>query len=118
MRPLTAFRCLGCGHVAYPKRLACKRCGGDRWAEEDAARGVVEESTVRRHRTYEEKRNLIGDWLERRPVHLVSVRTSAGPVVTARVQEELTRGAEVRLWASSGAPVAEAVGNADRAGQS
>ncbi len=106
-RPVHAFRCTGCGHVVYPRRLVCSRCHADDWAEVAVERGVVEESTTRLHRTHEDKRDVIGGWTARHPVVLASVRTDLGLVVIARVGAEVDRGTVVQLSAASGGVVAE-----------
>lgn len=105
-RAFFVFRCDGCGASAYPRRLLCASCGGSSSCPVEASSGVVEEATVRTHRTYEAKRDLVGGWEEREAVPLVSIRTDAGPVVVARAVPGLRRGDRVALAISSGAPVA------------
>jgi uncharacterized OB-fold protein len=92
--------------VAYPKRLLCPRCSGSNWRSVALDRGVVEETTVRRRRVREDRREPHGEWGRVERVALASVRTGAGPVLTARLLEPVEPGAEVRLTEESGAPVA------------
>lgn len=105
-RPFTVFRCAGCRRAAYPRRLACARCGGSDWTEIEASTGEVTEITARMHRTFEERRDAIGDWDAREAVHLASVRLDAGPIVTARTAADVAPRQRVSLISSSGAPVA------------
>jgi uncharacterized OB-fold protein len=72
--------CRRCGHVVFPSRPLCPRCGAWDWKPRVAARGVVEAVTrVGRN-------------------ELASVRTDEGPTVTALAPEQnLSIGARVRL---------------------
>lgn len=74
---LTIFRCRACGEALFPARYRCPRCGAADWMEEAAPEGVVEESTVVRHR--------VGA-LGAGDVHLASVRIGAGAVAGAVVE--------------------------------
>jgi uncharacterized OB-fold protein len=80
-RPGIAMRqCRDCGHVVFPPRPLCPRCGAWDWKLRLAERGVVEAVT--------------------RPGEndLVSVRTDDGPTVTALATgQDLEVGARVRL---------------------
>jgi uncharacterized OB-fold protein len=67
VKPLVVFRCTSCDHAVFPRRLLCPRCGGAAFAEEEAARGTLEEVTTGR-------------------VSIGSVRTKAGPLVVARIE--------------------------------
>jgi uncharacterized OB-fold protein len=72
--------CRSCGKVVFPPRSLCPRCGASDWAERLAEQGVVEAVTWRGER------------------QLVSVRTAAGPVVTAVAPDgDLTPGLEAAL---------------------
>jgi uncharacterized protein len=85
---LSILRCNACGEALFPARYRCPHCGDATWTSEPAARGVVEESTVVRHRVGAQGS---GD------VHLASVRTQAGPVVIARSVAALRAGEAVSL---------------------
>jgi uncharacterized protein len=75
-------RCRSCGHVVFPARLLCPRCGGSGWDEAVALTGVVEEVTVRRPMD----------------ITLASVRSDLGPVLTTRWPGgELAEGTAVEL---------------------
>ncbi|WP_321783826.1 zinc ribbon domain-containing protein [Paraburkholderia sp. J94] len=88
---LNIERCRACAQALFPARYRCPNCGAADWASEAAPRGVVEESTVVRHR--------VGAQGERgaEGVHLATVRTEAGAVVIARAEAPLERGASVAL---------------------
>jgi uncharacterized protein len=85
---LTIFRCRACGEALFPARYRCPHCGAADWNDEAAPAGVVEESTVVRHRVGAQGG---GD------VHLASVRTEAGAVVIARLDAPARAGERVRL---------------------
>jgi uncharacterized OB-fold protein len=103
---LELWACEQCGHVVFPRRLLCPRCGSAASRAVPAGEGVVRETTVRRRRVSEDRREAHGDWRRVERVRLVSVETERGPVVVARAFEELAPGARVRLELESGAPVA------------
>ena len=103
---LQGAACTTCGHVVYPARLLCPRCSASSWRSVPLDRGTVEETTVRRRRVREDRREPHGEWGRVERVALASVRTEAGPVLTARVFDALGPGTEVRLTEESGAPVA------------
>ena len=70
--PFAVLRCASCGRPAWPAPAMCARCGGLEFAPEPAARGTLESATT--------AAGPDGDG-----VTLGTVRTSAGPVVVARV---------------------------------
>ena len=82
--------CEACGHRVFPPRLACPRCHAREWRLEPAAGGTVAEvTTVRRSL-------VVGP--DDEPVELALVRTDAGPLVIARLQDgPLEPGARVAL---------------------
>jgi uncharacterized protein len=73
MRPLLVCKCVSCGHVMWPPRLLCPRCGA--WEAETipAGPGLVRERT-----------ELTREGSE--AVILVSVALDCGPWVIARTQ--------------------------------
>ena len=74
--------CRRCGHVVFPPRPLCPRCGAWDWKPRLAERGVVE--TITRSGENE----------------LASVRTDDGPTITALAPgRDLEAGARVRLEA-------------------
>jgi uncharacterized OB-fold protein len=73
VRPLVVFRCASCRHAVFPRRLHCPRCGVAEFAEEETAHGTLEEVTAA-------------------DVRVGSVRTAAGPLVVARVEDDVERG--------------------------
>jgi uncharacterized protein len=80
-RPGVAMReCRGCGHVVFPPRPLCPRCGAWNWKPRVAERGVVEAVTLSSQN------------------QLASVRTDDGPTVTVLAPERnLDVGVRVRL---------------------
>lgn len=85
---LTVFRCTQCGTTLFPARYLCPHCGADQWVATPAGPGTIEETTVVRHRVGAQG---AGD------AHLASVRTAAGPVVVARLDQALQPGDIVTL---------------------
>jgi uncharacterized OB-fold protein len=72
--------CRSCGHVVFPPRPLCPRCGAWSWKVRVAQHGVTEAVT----------------WRGR--TQLVSVRTDDGPTVTALAPKgDLAVGTQVRL---------------------
>jgi uncharacterized OB-fold protein len=88
-RPLTVFACAACGTAAFPQRLACPQCGSRDSRAIEAAQGIVEETTIIRHRAGEHSDA---------PIHLATVRTLAGPLVIAQLEGTTDTGALVRLF--------------------
>jgi uncharacterized protein len=84
------FACSACGHVDFPRRLLCPRCGTGMFRAVDASEGHVEETTVVRHRA--------GGGEAGEGQRLATVRTTAGPRVIARLDEDAARGDRVELW--------------------
>jgi uncharacterized OB-fold protein len=74
-------RCGSCGHVVFPPRPLCPRCGGRDWRRAVSLTGVVEEVTWRRPRR-KRMQTPLGHWVERSEVQLASVRSDLGPVLT------------------------------------
>jgi uncharacterized OB-fold protein len=91
-RPGIAMReCRSCGHVVFPPRPLCPRCGAWDWNRRVGERGVVEDVTRRGEN------------------ELVSVRTDDGPTITALAPgQDLEVGARVRLESRAGAGRARA----------
>jgi hypothetical protein len=67
MRPFSVAGCARCGLAAWPRPAMCRRCGSLTFDEVPATDGILEEATDAPHAT------------------LGTVRTSAGPVVVARI---------------------------------
>jgi uncharacterized OB-fold protein len=81
--------CRRCGKVIFPPRALCPRCGASDWSDRLVERGVVEAVTWRGQR------------------QLASIRTEAGPVVTAVAPTgDLAPGLEVALESQLGAGAA------------
>ena len=86
---LSIWVCEACGHAVFPRLLLCPVCGADRWREQRADRGVLEQATL--VHPSEERGTRVG-----------SVRTDAGPVVIARLVGDIEPGAVVTLWREAG----------------
>jgi uncharacterized OB-fold protein len=96
---LKVFACTTCGHVEFPRRLLCPRCGTAMFHEIDGSEGHVEETTVLRHRA--------GGGEAPGDQRLATVRTTAGPRVIARLDADAARGDRVVLFVeANGAIVA------------
>lgn len=91
--------CRTCGHAVFPPRLLCPTCGGSDWREDVAESGVVEQATEAVFRTS-------GQRVAQR---IASVRTGAGPVVIARLADDVGPGSAVALEVSDGAIIARHV---------
>ena len=89
--------CSRCGYAAFPERLLCPRCGGERWKRREAGEGVVD-SRTRIHRAPRRSYSP--------PVALALVRVTGGPLVVARLEDEVAIGGAVALALDGGAPVA------------
>jgi uncharacterized protein len=87
MRRLVVFRCTSCDRTLFPRRLLCPGCGGAQFAEEEVDAGTLEEVTSS-------------------GVRVGSVRTSAGPLVVARVENGAEEGDVAVGRADDGAIVA------------
>jgi len=80
-------QCLRCSAAWFPDRLRCPGCGARKWQRVPAGEGTVEQDT----------------WVHRppapdgAPVRLGSIRLDAGPIVIARLQEDVGTGRRVRL---------------------
>jgi uncharacterized protein len=84
---LEVQRCEACGVALFPDRLRCPTCGGPPAQRVPAGPGRVEEQTqVRRAQGQGPG-----------AVRLGSVRLDAGPVVIARLREDVGAGSPVRL---------------------
>ncbi|HEX2125101.1 MAG TPA: zinc ribbon domain-containing protein [Thermoleophilaceae bacterium] len=79
-RGIATRECRRCGHVVFPPRPLCPRCGAWDWMPRVAEHGVVEAVTRRGEN------------------ELAAVRTDDGPTVTALAPgRDLEVGARVRL---------------------
>ncbi len=91
MSELEIQQCGRCGAAWFPDRLRCPRCGAREWQRVPAGQGTVEEETSI-HRPPAR---------DGAPVRLGSVRLDAGPVVIARLQEDVGCGRRVHLEAGA-----------------
>jgi uncharacterized OB-fold protein len=90
---LMVFRCQACGHMVWPPRLLCPRCGSAESEAIPAGPGVVAEQVQTTSPGGE-------------PVTIASVRLHSGPTVIARGYGTAI-GDEVRLCVRDGALSAE-----------
>jgi uncharacterized OB-fold protein len=99
-------RCETCGHVVFPPRPVCPRCGGTAWRRALARRGTVEEVTVRRPRAMR-RQTPLGHWIDRSNIQLASVRSDLGPAITVLGPDgDLAPGMEVELESQASVSVA------------
>jgi uncharacterized OB-fold protein len=99
MKPgLSVHRCQSCKAIFFPQRFLCPKCGADRWAVEDIADGVVEETTVVLHARGRP------DWT---PRPIGTVRVANELAVIAGLEEEFPEGTAVTLFTKDGAPFAK-----------
>ena len=82
------FVCESCGRAVFPRRLLCPDCGGRSFREERVETGTLE------------------DVADRGEVKVGLVRVAQGPVLVARVEGDVKRGATVRLEMDGEVPVA------------
>jgi uncharacterized OB-fold protein len=91
--------CACCGHVYFPARHICHRCGDSAWTSMTVSHGILETSTTLLHQAGAEA-----------PVntYLGAVRTAAGPILLSRLDKLGAPNARVRLTqAPSGAVLGE-----------
>ncbi len=91
---VTLLACTACGHVCFPARQLCHRCGSADWTGVPAACGVVEEATAVLYQT--DAQSAAG------PCCLASVRT-AGVVLLVRLDQPAKPGQAVTLRMDGGA---------------
>ena len=89
-------KCKACGALYFPRRLICRVCGSDAWAEETLHDAVIEESTSVVHVAGRE---------DGVPRCLATVRT-AGPHLIVGLETPLPDGTRVLLFDKGGAPIA------------
>lgn len=92
MTELEIQRCGSCGAGLFPERLRCPACGSLRFERVPAGLGRVEEQTTLRRPPRRQDGADGGG-----PIRLGSVRLQAGPIVIARLDEEVGAGAGARL---------------------
>jgi uncharacterized OB-fold protein len=91
--------CERCGAAAHPGPLLCPRCGGRAFAEQIAAKGVLEEVTTVRHRVGSEGApTVLGTVLLPLGVRIiVAVDSVTAPGTTVTLEQ---RGGAIRARAS------------------
>ena len=99
MTAVEGARCASCGHVVFPRRLLCPRCGADDWRAMPLGDGLLRQVTVVR-------RSLNGAPAEPPVIGLVA--TTAGPSLIVRVDGAVA-GDAVRLELEDGAIVARQI---------
>lgn len=90
--PLHVFACERCGLRVFPRPLLCPRCAARRWRAQITERGVVEFVTTRQR--------------DDKEIILAEVRTSAGPTIIARCEQDVARRDTVCLIRYKGAILA------------
>jgi uncharacterized OB-fold protein len=94
----TVGKCAHCGTYYFPRRLICRRCGGDSWNDHIVRQAVIEESTTLMHVTGHEA------W---GPRHLATVRTGEGLCLVVGLEAPVPDGATVNLADRDSAPIAQ-----------
>jgi uncharacterized OB-fold protein len=92
-------RCSRCGSLYFPRRLICRRCGGDTWTDERLLDAVIEESTAVAH---------VSGGGHGGPRILATV-SAAGVHLVVGLETPLPDGARVLLFEQDGAPIARPV---------
>jgi len=90
-------QCRQCGALYFPRRLICRRCGGDAWVDAVIRDAVVEEATTVSHAIGKEGSA---------PRHLATVRTPEGLHLIVGLEAPVEPGTSVALIEKDGAPFA------------
>ena len=99
-------RCATCGHVVFPPRPLCPRCGRRDWRRALSLTGVVQQVTWRRPRR-KRMQTPLGHWVERSEVQLASVHSDLGPVLTVLAPDgDLSPGMTVGLESEASVSIA------------
>ena len=96
-RGFMVAKCNRCGALYFPRRLICRRCGGDAWTDERLHDAVIEESTTVAH---------VAGGGHGAPRTLATVRAAGGLRLIVGLQTSLPDGARVLLTGKDGAPIA------------
>jgi uncharacterized OB-fold protein len=96
----TVAKCCRCGSCFFPRRLICRRCGSDIWADERLHDAVVEESTTVAH---------VAGGGQGAPRILATVCAVGGLRLIVGLELPLREGTCVRLSERNGAPIGRAV---------
>ena len=94
---LAVAKCSQCSALYFPRRLICRRCGGDVWVDASVSEAVIEEVTTISHVTGQE------DWGRR---HLATARTPEGLHLIVGLESPVETGVRVNLTEKGGAPFA------------
>jgi uncharacterized OB-fold protein len=90
-------KCSQCGSLYFPRRLICRRCGGDTWTDECLHDAVIEESTTVAH---------VAGRGHGGPRTLATVRAAGGLRLIVGLETPLPDGVRVLLTEKDGAPTA------------
>lgn len=101
----TVPKCKQCGHLAYPPRILCPRCGSSEWTRTLADSGIVTEVTTRRP-VFKRRQLPWGNWLDQEAVRLAAVHADVGVRIIARIPEGVEVGDRVTLSAQASTAIA------------
>ena len=98
--PLQVFACRQCAATYFPARSLCAGCGYGDFVAVDGEQGWIEQWTeLHRTQRQAQKQRQAGDLAEEQPRHyLATVRTAAGPLVVAAMDEAGAAGLAVSLF--------------------
>ncbi len=85
---VTLFACTACGHVCFPARQLCHRCGGAAWRPVSVDHGIADDATTVLYQT---------GAADAGPCHLASVRMMDAVVLLVRMDQPAARGQTVKL---------------------
>jgi uncharacterized OB-fold protein len=88
-------KCTQCGALYFPRRLLCRRCGGDAWVDTCISNATVEESTTVSHAIGQDRPELR---------HLATVRTCEGLRLVVGIKDPIEDGMWISLFDKMGAP--------------
>jgi uncharacterized OB-fold protein len=90
-------QCSQCGALYFPRRLICRRCGGDAWVDAVVREATVQEITTVSHAIGQESGGVR---------HLATARTPEGLHLIVGLKSPVEPGTRIDLVEKDGAPFA------------